>query len=61
MAREQISIESMIQRGRNPGEPVAVVMVTHDAPETSIVRALKGIAASDKVLGPPCMIPIEAG
>jgi homoserine dehydrogenase len=61
LAREQISIESMIQRGRNPGEPVAVVMVTHDAPETAVARALKAIAASDKVLGPPCMIPIEAG
>ena len=61
MAREQVSIESMIQRGRAPGEPVAVVMVTHDAPETSVARALQAITGSDKVLGPPCMIPIEAG
>ncbi len=58
---EDVSIESMIQRGRNPGEPVAVVMVTHDAPETAVTRALQAIVSSDRVLGPPCMIPIEAG
>jgi homoserine dehydrogenase len=51
----------MIQRGRSPGEPVAVVMVTHECSETAVSRALKAIAISDKVLGPPCMIPIEMG
>jgi homoserine dehydrogenase len=61
LARGQVSIESMIQRGRNPGEPVAIVMVTHEAPETAIAGALRAIAASNRVLGPPCMIPIEAG
>ena len=60
LAREKVSIESMIQRGRNPAEPVAIVMVTHDAPETAVCRALAAITASDQVLGPPCMIPIEA-
>jgi homoserine dehydrogenase len=61
LSSEDVSIESMIQRGRNPGEPVAVVMVTHDAPETAVARALRAIVASDRVLGPPCMIPIEGG
>ena len=56
-----VSIESMIQRGRSPGEPVAIVMITHECPETAVARALKVIAASDKVLGPPCMIPMENG
>ncbi|MBV9570567.1 MAG: homoserine dehydrogenase [Alphaproteobacteria bacterium] len=59
LAREDVSIESMIQRGRDPGEAVAIVMVTHDCSETALVRALQAITASDKVLGPPCMIPIE--
>ncbi len=60
LATQSISIESMIQRGRAPGEPVAVVMVTHEAPEGTVKRALKAIAASDKVFERPCMIPMEA-
>lgn len=61
LARCDVSIESMIQRGRSPGEPVAIVMITHECAETSVARALKVIAASDKVLGPPCRIPLENG
>ena len=30
LANERVSIESMIQRGRSPGEPVAIVMITHE-------------------------------
>ncbi len=56
-----VSIESMIQRGRAPGEPVAIVMVTHECAQPLVARALKAIAASDKVLGTPSMIPMEAG
>jgi homoserine dehydrogenase len=61
LAEGGVSIESMIQRGRAPGEPVAIVMVTHECSETGVAGALKVIAASDKVLGDPCMIPMEAG
>ena len=61
LAKEDVSIESMIQRGRSPGEPVAIVMVTHECSETAVSRALKAIVTSDKVLGRPCMIPIENG
>jgi homoserine dehydrogenase len=61
LADAHVSIESMIQRGRAPGEPVSIVMITHDAPEPNVARALKTIAASDKVLGDPNMIPMEAG
>jgi homoserine dehydrogenase len=56
-----VSIESMLQRGRAPGEPVSIVMITHECSETSVARALKTIAASDKVQHTPCMIPMEAG
>jgi homoserine dehydrogenase len=55
-----VSIESMIQRGRAPGEAVAIVMIAHEAAQASVERALKAIAASDKVLARPCMIPMEA-
>ena len=30
LAESEVSIESMIQRGRAPGEPVAIVMITHE-------------------------------
>jgi homoserine dehydrogenase len=59
LADEWVSIESMIQRGRAPGEPVAIVMITHEAQHVAVVRALKAIAASDKVFEMPCMIPME--
>ncbi len=61
LAHCDVSIESMIQRGRSPGEPVAIVMITHECAETSVARALKAIATSDNVLGPPCRIPMENG
>jgi homoserine dehydrogenase len=61
LAACDVSIESMLQRGRAPGEPVSIVMITHECAETSVTRALKTIAASDKVLHTPCMIPMEAG
>ncbi|MCX7280807.1 MAG: homoserine dehydrogenase [Alphaproteobacteria bacterium] len=54
-----VSIESMIQRVRAPGAPVAIVMITHETAQASVERALKAIGASDKVRGRPCMIPME--
>jgi hypothetical protein len=50
----------MIQRGRAPGEGVAIVMITHDAAQSAVEKALAAIAASDKVRAKPCMIPMEA-
>ncbi len=61
LSQSDISIESMIQRGRAPGEPVSIVMITHECSHEAVARALKVIAASDRVLGAPCMIPMEAG
>jgi homoserine dehydrogenase len=60
LAESEVSIESMIQRGRAPGEPVAIVMITHECVETSVASALKAIAASAKVVAKPCMIPMES-
>ncbi len=59
LAEAGVSIESMIQRGRAPGEPVAIVMITHETAQAAVERALKAIAASDKVRSQPCMIPME--
>ena len=60
LAEAGVSIESMIQRVRAPGAPVAIVMITHETSQASVERALKAIAASDKVRARPCMIPMEA-
>jgi homoserine dehydrogenase len=56
---EHVSLESMIQRGRAPGEAVPVVLTTHVTVEAAMRRALDRIAALDTVLEPPRMIRIE--
>jgi homoserine dehydrogenase len=60
LSQAGVSIESMIQRGRDHGAPVAIVMITHETAQSAVERALKAIAASDKVRARPCMIPMEA-
>ena len=55
-----ISLESMLQRGRSPGEAVPVVLTTHEATETAMQGAIARIAALDAVLEPPALIRIEA-
>jgi homoserine dehydrogenase len=60
LAKWRVSIESMIQRGRAPGEAVSIVMITHETTLGAVEGALRDIAASDKVIAPPCRIPMEA-
>jgi homoserine dehydrogenase len=54
-----ISLESMLQRGRAPGEAVPVVLVTHETQEAAMREALQRIAALDAVLEAPTLIRIE--
>ena len=58
---EEISMESMIQHGRDDGEgqPVAVAIITHETSEDRMRRALDRIRAGESVLETPCMIRIE--
>jgi homoserine dehydrogenase len=56
---EEVSMESMIQRGRAPGEAVPVVLTTHVTVEAAMRRAMAKIEALDSVLEPPRMIRIE--
>jgi homoserine dehydrogenase len=55
----RISLESMLQRGRSPGEAVPVVVTTHDCEEAQMVAALARIAALDTVVEKPALIRIE--
>jgi homoserine dehydrogenase len=56
LADNGVSIESMIQRGRSPGEAVHIVMITHEAVEGPMQRALKSIADGQFTVEAPCMI-----
>ncbi len=56
-----VSLESLLQHGRNPHEPVAVVLLTHEVREHAMRAALDRIAALDAVLEPPALIRIEPG
>ena len=56
-----ISLESLLQRGRSPGEAVPVVLVTHETTEAAMRAALARIAALDAVLEDPAIIRIEPG
>ncbi len=56
-----ISLESMLQRGRSPGEAVPVVMVTHETREAAMRAALVRIGGLDAVLEEPAVIRIEPG
>jgi homoserine dehydrogenase len=52
-------MEAILQHTPAPGEPVPVVLTTHDVDEASLKRAVKRFAAFDTVVEPPCMIRIE--
>lgn len=54
-----VSIESLIQRGRNPGQAVPIVLTSHDTTEARMRDALVRIGALPTVLEPPRMIRIE--
>ena len=56
-----VSLESMLQRGRSPGEAVPVVLVTHETKESAMRDALDRIAALPTVMQEPTLIRIELG
>lgn len=56
---EQVSVEALLQRGRNPGDVVPVVLTTHETDEAAMRRTLARIAEFDSVVEAPRMIRIE--
>ena len=56
-----VSLESMLQRGRSPGEAVPVVLVTHETQESAMRAALDRIGALETVMEEPSIIRIEPG
>ncbi len=54
-----VSLESMLQRGRAPGEAVPVVVTTHDCEEAQMRAAIARIEALETVVEKPALIRIE--
>jgi len=54
-----ISLESMLQHGRAPGESVPIVLVTHETSEAKVSAAMARIEQLPAVLEAPALIRIE--
>ena len=56
-----VSLKSMLQHGRAPGEAVPIVLVTHEVGEVAMRDAVARIAALDIVVEAPLVLRIEPG
>jgi homoserine dehydrogenase len=56
-----VSLESMLQHGRAPGEAVPIVLVTHDTRESQMRGAIDRIERLETVLERPSVMRIEHG
>jgi len=54
-----ISIESMLQRGRDPGAPVSVVITTHECSRKAVKGAMAKIGGLPTVAAKPTVLRIE--
>jgi homoserine dehydrogenase len=54
-----VSIEAFLQRGRDPGQPVPMVMTTHETRHADMTEACARIEKLQTVLEKPCLMPIE--
>ncbi len=61
LGKNNISISSMIQKGRKVDEAVPIVMMTHDAIERDVRKALDEINKMDCVAGATIVIRVEEG
>ncbi len=60
LGAEDVSMESVLQHGRHPDGPVAVVLTIHETTEGAFMRALDRMRHVDGVLDQPRAIRIEA-
>jgi homoserine dehydrogenase len=61
LGEEGISISSVIQKGRDTNGSVSIVMLTHEAGEHSVSKAMKRIRALDVVTQKTVVIRVEKG
>lgn len=55
----EVSMESILQQGRAPGEAVPVILTLHETQEVRMLRVIESISGVDGVLEEPVMIRIE--
>ena len=60
LAREHVSIESMLQRGKAPDGGVYIIMTTHLTVEAAVSKTLNHFTQLECVLETPTMLRIEA-
>lgn len=60
LSDHNVSMESVLQRSRDPDQKVPVVMTTHETDEMGMRKAIEQIASSDWVVEDPVLIRIEA-
>jgi homoserine dehydrogenase len=58
LSDHNVSMEAVLQRARDPGEVVPVVVTTHEAKEADMSDVVKQIHSLDAVAEPPCMVRI---
>ena len=58
LQNHKISVESLIQQGRAPGDVVALVMTTHETAENTLTQALDEMASLPSVKAKPVAMPI---
>ena len=61
LGKNNISIESMIQKGRKKEKAVTMVLMTHEAKEKDMMKALKEIMKLKVVSGKPLYLRVEGG
>lgn len=55
-----VSLESVLQRGHAPGQPVPVILTSHETPEGAMQKAVDMISKLKSVTAPPHLMRIEA-
>jgi len=55
----QVSLESVLQRGHSPGQPVPVILTSHETPEGNMLKAVGLIAGLKSAVKPPHLMRIE--
>lgn len=61
LGKNNISISSVIQKGRGASEAVPLVMMSHEAVESDVRKALSEIDTMDCIAGPTMVIRVEEG
>jgi homoserine dehydrogenase len=61
LGKNNISVESVLQKGRGAAEAVPLVMMSHEALERDVRKALDEINKMDCVAGPTMVIRVEEG